>query len=289
MASSLSPDAVDAYHRDGYLFPIDVLDADEAADCRRRLEAVEARYGQDGALPLPLERYFRVNAHVVLPLACRMALDPRVLDVVEGVLGPDLLLWSAEFFIKPAGSRKIVSWHQDLTYWGMGATDHEVTAWLALSPVTRESGCMRFVAGSHRNAIVPHRDTFAEDNLLSRGQEIAVEVDESTATDVVLMSGQMSLHHGRMFHASGPNHGDDRRIGFAMRFIAPDVIQQVSDRDYALLARGVDRKRNFIHFSAPERAFAPESLSLYDAILLDQAAALTEGATGDVGLYAAAG
>ena len=90
-----------------------------------------------------------------------------------------------------------MSWHQDLTYRGMGETDHEVTAWVALSPATEASGCMRFVPGSHRQSIVEHTDTFAGDNLLSRGQEIAVEVDENDAVAAVLRPGQMSLHHGR--------------------------------------------------------------------------------------------
>ena len=127
------------------------------------------------------------------------------LDAIESILGPDLLLWSCEYFIKEANSRNMVSWHQDLTYWGMDGSDHEVTAWVALSPATEHSGCMKFVAGSHRESLVPHTDTFADNNLLSRGQEIAVEVDEEDATIAALKPGQMSLHHGRMFHASGPN------------------------------------------------------------------------------------
>ena len=88
-----------------------------------------------------------------------------------------------------------------------------MTAWVALSPATIESGCMRFVAGSHKQPIVPHFDTHAEQNLLTRGQEIEVEVEEADATDVVLRPGQVSLHHGHLFHASNPNDSDDRRIG----------------------------------------------------------------------------
>ena len=283
MARSLSPDAVDAYRRDGYLFPIDIVGADEAATWRRRLQAIEARYEQDASLPRPLDDYMRRNAHLTMPSFAQLALDPRILDAVESLLGPDLLVWSAEFFIKPAKSDKIVSWHQDLTYWGLGATDHEVTAWLALSPVTRQSGCMRFVAGSHNNDIVAHADTFAEDNLLSRGQEIAVEVDEDSTTDVVLMPGQMSLHHGRMFHASGPNSSDDRRIGFVMRFITPDVRQEVGQRDYAMLARGMDRFGNFVHIRPPDRDFDPYALELYEEIDTDEAAILAQGT--DVPLY----
>ena len=116
---------------------------------------------------------FRVNGHVVIPQLAEAARNPRILDIVEAILGPDLLAWSVELFIKEPGSVKTVSWHQDITYWGMGETDDEVTAWIALSDVSIEAGCMRFLPGSHKGGLVAHNDTFADDNLLSRGQQIA--------------------------------------------------------------------------------------------------------------------
>ncbi|MGI9413187.1 MAG: phytanoyl-CoA dioxygenase family protein, partial [Hyphomicrobiales bacterium] len=195
-------------------------------------------------------------------------------------------VWSAEFFIKEPETDAIITWHQDLTYWGLGETDEEVTAWLALSDVTPESGCMRFVPGSHKNRIVPHEDTFADNNLLSRGQEIAVDVDEDAAVDVVLKPGQLSLHHGRMFHASGPNRSDDRRIGVAIRYITPAVEQHVSPHDYAMLVRGRDDHGHFRLIDGPASDLSPEALALYDEILQTQQVAMTEGAEQDVGLYA---
>ncbi|MEO0362412.1 MAG: phytanoyl-CoA dioxygenase family protein [Pseudomonadota bacterium] len=264
------------YRRDGHLFPIRVATPEEAAGWRAEFEALEAAW-RDAGLARPLTQYLRSNAQVVVPLAARLATHPAILDAVEGALGPDLLVWSAEFFVKEPRTRQIVSWHQDLTYWGLGATSRQCTAWLALSPATPESGCMRFVAGSHREAIVPHRDTFDEDNMLSRGQEIAVEVDEADAVDVLLSPGEMSLHHGLAFHASGPNRSDDRRIGVAIRYVAPDARQEVADRDYAMLARGVDRTGNFINFAGPDSAFSAASLSLYEEMRAEQAKALAAG------------
>ena len=240
MTGSLSDTQVAQYRDDGYLCPISVFSTEETARHRSAIEAHEVEFGESG-LPRPIGQYHRVNAHLVSEAARAAALDPRVLDAVESLLGPDLMLWSCEYFIKEAQTDKIVSWHQDLTYWGMGETDHEVTAWLALSPASAASGCMRFVPGSHKQSIVAHTDTFADDNLLSRGQEIAVEVDESDAVAAALQPGQMSLHHGRMFHASGPNVTDDRRIGFVMRFIRPDTPVTGKIRDYAQLVRGCDR------------------------------------------------
>jgi len=144
---------------------------------------------------------------------------------------------------------------------------------------------MRFIPGSHHQAIVPHRDTFGPDNLLSRGQEVAVEVDEETAVDVVLQPGQMSLHHGRMFHASGPNRSADRRIGAVVRYVTPAVRQEVGARDYAMLVRGADRGHNWIHVAPPAAAFDRPAMALYEEILADRSLTLARGADQPLGLY----
>lgn len=285
MPASLSSSQIAAYRTDGFLFPVDVMPPDKARILRSEIETLEDSY-PEGSLPQPISQYFRVGAHVVIPLMAEIARTPAILDAVESILGSNLLVWSCELFIKEPNTRKIVSWHQDLTYWGLGETDDQLTAWIALSPVTQESGCMKFVAGSHNNRLVAHRDTFHQDNLLSRGQEIAVEVDEKTATDIVLQPGQMSLHHGRMFHASGPNSSDDRRIGCAIRYVTPGVKQLVAERDYAMLVRGCDSERNWINVAAPSEPFSDDAMALYSRIRRDQSVALAQGAAQRVGLYA---
>ena len=137
---------------------------------------------------------------------------------------------------------------------------------------------MRFVPGSHHQKLLPHRDTFDDNNLLSRGQEVAVEVDDNQAVDVELHAGQLSLHHGRIFHASGPNQSDQDRIGLAFRFLTPAVKQQVSERDYAMQVRGIDAQQTWIHVAPPTRSFAPSDLELYRRIGEDQREALADGA-----------
>ncbi|WP_254447883.1 phytanoyl-CoA dioxygenase family protein [Ruegeria arenilitoris] len=229
--------------------------------------------------------YKRVNAHVVMPSVARIALDPRVLDVVQGVLGPDILLWSAELFIKEPRTTQVVGMHQDLTYWGMGETPDQLTAWIALSPATVESGCMDFVKGSHRNPILPHNDTFSDNNLLSRGQEVAVDVAEEDKTHIELRPGQMSLHHGLTIHGSGPNVSNDRRIGLAIRYLNPNAQQKIADRDYAMLARGRDKVGNFIQIPAPTELFSADALNLHAQIRLDQAKAMAQGASKNLQLY----
>lgn len=281
----LSQSQKDQYWRDGFLFPLPALSVDAALEARTAFEKME-RDWLNCDLPHPLNTYKRVNSHVVMPLAARIARDPGILDVVEGILGPDILIYSTEFFIKEPHTTQIVSMHQDLTYWGLGAVDGLVTAWIALSPATPASGCMDFVAGSHKNPILPHADSFDPNNLLSRGQEVKVDIAPEDKTAIEIHPGQMSLHHGLTIHGSGPNTSDDRRIACVVRYVRPDVAQQVGDTDYAMAARGTDRFGNFIKVPVPDDLFAPDALALYDRIRVAQAKVMMKDAKGQTEIYA---
>ena len=257
-----------SYALDGFAFPVDVMTPDEAHACRRRLEAAEARYGR-------LE--LKIKIYLVLGRADELVHHPVILDAVEQIIGPDILVWDADFIIKDAHDTHYVSWHQDLTYWGL-EPDDEVTAWFALSPSTVENGCMRFAPGTHHVGIAPHIDTFAPDNILSRGQEVALEVDETSAVDVVLEPGQISLHDGRLIHASRPNRTGDRRIGLAIRYVPAHVRPMAGRRDSAMLARGVDRHGHFDSEPRPGADFEPSQLALQAAIEERRVAVLLQGA-----------
>lgn len=283
--AQLASSHADTYWEDGYLFPIDVMSPGEAQGLRAELEQMETEW-RDNGLPLPLNTYKRVNAHCVMPLAAQIGADPRILDVVEGILGPDILVYGVEFFIKEPQTRHMVSMHQDLTYWGLGAIDGLATVWLALSPATPASGCMDFVRGSHKNPILPHVDSADDNNLLSRGQEVQVDVAPEDRTPIVLQPGQISLHHGLTIHGSGPNTTDDRRIAAVIRYVTPQIAQQVAEKDYGMLVRGADRTGNFINIAPPRAPFDPSALALYDEIRQAQAKATMAGTSNDKGLYA---
>lgn len=276
---------VDQYWNDGYLFPLPAMPEAVARGYRQTFEALEAKW-LDNGLPLPLNTYKRINAHVVMPMVAEIARLPSVLNVIKGILGPDIMIFSAEFFIKEPRTTQVVSMHQDLTYWGLGAIDGLVTAWIPLSPATPASGCMDFVRGSHKNAILEHEDTFDPNNLLSRGQEVKVDVDPKDKTAIEIHPGQMSLHHGLTIHGSGPNTSDDRRIACVVRYIRPDMRQQVGTQDYAMLACGEDRHGNFIHVPAPQSDFHPEAMALYDQIRVAQSAVMMKDAKGKNEMYA---
>ena len=247
MPKLLSAAALARYRRDGFFFPVPVLSREQAADCRRRLEAVEATHAGE----------LRHKPHLLFTWLSDLVRHPTILDAVEDVLGPNLLVWHASFFIKDGGDAKFVSWHQDATYWGLSEPD-VVTAWLAFTDATLENGAMKKMPGSHGTQVA-HRDTLAPDNLLSRGQEIAVEVDERRGVDILLRAGEMSLHHVRMVHGSPPNRSGDRRIGLAIRYI-PTHVKQLAGDDSAMLVRGVDTYHHFAPEQPPASDLSPDAL-----------------------------
>jgi non-haem Fe2+, alpha-ketoglutarate-dependent halogenase len=260
----LSEQQVEQFQRDGVLFPLDAYGRGEIEGLRRKLEALAQAEGGK------LSRGTNQKPHMLLPWLADMIREPRILDAVEGVLGPNLLCWASGFFWKQPQDPAYISWHQDSTYWGLSHPDI-VTAWVAFTPSTPESGCMRVVPGTHKRDQVAHRDTFAAENLLSRGQEIAVDVNEEDAVDVVLQPGQMSLHHVRLFHGSEPNRADHPRIGYAIRYIPTYIRQTAGVRDSATLVRGKDEFGNFDPEPTPRTDFDPECVAFH-AQMLDRAA-----------------
>ena len=254
MTDSLTPAQAANYRRDGIVFPIRVMTERETASALRRFEALEAREG--GALGATTNE----KPHILVPWLNDLVRHPNILDAVESVLGPNILCWASGFFAKNPADGTYVSWHQDSTYWGLSSAD-VLTAWIALTPSTAENGCLQVIPGSHAEQ-VPHRDTFADGNLLSRGQEIAVEVDRSHAIDVLLQPGEMSLHHVRMFHASERNRSPLRRVGFSIRYI-PTHVRQTNGRTTALLVRGIDTYGHFEPEPIPRAEFDPPAVAFH--------------------------
>jgi non-haem Fe2+, alpha-ketoglutarate-dependent halogenase len=243
----------DAYRANGYFFPLRAVSEHEAAAYRGKLEEHEAATGG------PLRREFRQKSHLLFTWLAGLTRKPAILDAVEQLLGPDLLVWQTAFFIKEAHDPGMVTWHQDSTYWGLSEPE-VVTAWVALSPSTPDSGCVRVMPGTHRSDQVSHVESANPNNLLTRGQEIAVEVDESQAVSMLLRPGEMSLHHIRTFHNSEPNRSNDRRIGFAIRYIPTRIRQTSFDGDTATLVRGADRFGHFELEPAPRSDLAPDAV-----------------------------
>jgi non-heme Fe2+,alpha-ketoglutarate-dependent halogenase len=268
MPKLLSDADVTHYHDAGYHFPVDILSAAEAGELRRRLEAHEAHAG-------PVSGNLRHKPHLYLTFLNDLVRHPRILDAAEDLLGPNLFCWTSTFFIKEPADPGFVSWHQDATYWGLSSPD-VMTVWVAFTPANLVNGCMAFMPGSHRQQLA-HRDTFDKNNLLSRGQEIAVEVDESQGVYVPLEPGQASLHHVLLVHGSSPNRSADRRIGLAIRYIPTTVRQIAGARDSATLVRGVDDHGYFDHEPRPAADATPEAMAAHAVAVGHQVQVLYRG------------
>ena len=269
MPKLLTPTEIARYQEEGYLAPIRVMAEGEALALRQKLETIEAEMGG------PLRGDLRHKTHLLFPFLAELVRHPGILDAVEDVLGPDILCWSSNFFIKEAADPAFVSWHQDSTYWGLSSPD-VATAWVALTTSNAANGAMAVIPGSHKLDQMPHRDTFHRHNLLTRGQEIAVEVDESQSVPLNLQPGEMSLHHVRLVHGSAPNPSLDRRIGFAIRYI-PTSIRQIEGDDSATLVRGEDRYHHFEHEPRPKIDMDPAMLELHRQIAERNAKILYRG------------
>jgi non-heme Fe2+,alpha-ketoglutarate-dependent halogenase len=222
VTGGLTTRQLEQYERDGVVFPVRVLPGGEAAHFRGALEAVASECGGGATKRLD-------NLHLFFGWAHRLATRPALLDAVESVLGDDILIDGTLVFRKPPKDSGYVSWHQDSVYSGWHLTP-SVSAWVALTESRRANGCMRVIPGSHKLGLLDHADARDESNMLFRGETVAA-VDESLAEDVVLLPGEMSLHHSTLIHGSNPNTSDEPRIGFIVRF----VTSRVRDRERPLM------------------------------------------------------
>jgi non-heme Fe2+,alpha-ketoglutarate-dependent halogenase len=264
----LTPEQKAQFLRDGYVPKIRVMSESAANKARAALEDYEKRSGG------PLRGNFRHKSHLLFPFLSEIVRNERLLDAIEDLYGANLLCWTTNFFIKEARNPAFVSWHQDATYWGLSSPD-VVTAWIALTPSTMENGAMGVIPGSHKIQH-EHRDTFDQNNLLTRGQEVTVEVDQSKAVYFELQPGEASLHHVLLVHGSPPNPSNDRRIGFAIRYI-PTHVKQLHGEESATLVRGTDTYNHFEHEPLPRGELEPEMVALHKDITERNAKILYRG------------
>ncbi len=260
MQHSLDSDQQRTYDEHGFLSPLPVFTTAETAALRAQFEAFETRCGGREAASGK-----RTDLHLLQKWAWDVVTDRRIVDPIVSVLGPDVLLWSTNWFIKEPRDGKFVSVHQDASYWGL--EPHDVaTAWVALSDTSLATGPMNFIPGSHRHGLYEQENTYAEDNLLSRGQRVTANLDESQGELAPLAAGQMSIHHVRILHGSSPNETDDRRIGMVLRYCATHV-KQTKGPDTAVLVAGEDRYGHFDLLPQPLEDFgAAETERHRDAV-----------------------
>ncbi len=222
------------YNENGFISPVRIISFEEAKKHRDTLENTEKVLGN---------MHYQSKIHTILKSAYELATNKNILDMVEKVIGPNILLHNTTYIIKEPQSPTFVSWHQDLTYWGF-SHDDQISVWLALSSADEISGAMYMIPGSHLEGKKEHKTIEDENNVLFQSQWVQ-EFDESKKTLCSLKAGEASFHHGWTIHSSMPNKSNDRRIGFNIQYLATHVKQMKNNTDTAICVRGVDNYNNF--------------------------------------------
>ena len=252
--SSLNEKQLKDYEDHGFVAPINVLTLEEATKIKEEIEYIEKKW------PDELIGLGRNNVHYISPIFDQVCHNSKILDAVESIIGKDILVGGTTLFIKDPDKKGFVSWHQDAKY--IGFEPHNwVTAWLAITDANEENGCMRMWSGSHKEKIKEHKDTFNENNLLTRGQTVQnVPLEDTTPN--ILKAGQLSLHHPMIVHGSGSNKSNTRRIGFVIQSYIGTNVDQVIGKVYVQQARGKDNFKYHEHTKRPSELMSKEDINI---------------------------
>ena len=257
----LNEGEVTQWRREGFLSPFPFLTADELRSCRDGLRRFEAWLGEPvNAVP---EMKWRTMPCLIMPWAARLAHDLRILDAVEDLLGPDLLIYTSTFFIKEPHSPTIAAWHQDSTYYGLEPKE-EVTVWIALTEANEAAGCMEALSFHGRPRQLRHASHVVEHSVNRASQMIVEPLDDANPTSMPLAAGAFSMHHGLCSHRSGPNSANHRRIGLGLNYIPTHVRPAGSVKPAAMLVRGTDRFRHFERVEPAKAELDPEGVAVHD-------------------------
>ena len=261
MPKNLTPTQVQAYRDDGFVFAVPVLSRAEATEYRRRYESLDGiqKDDRDGSMTLS------IKPHLVYPWIDELVRHPVLLDAVEDLIGPDILLFSDSFIVKEPMTEGVFSMHQDGWRWKLEPMEM-VHCWLAFTDSTAVNGCVKVVPRSHLRGEREHEFIKTKENVISYGQTV-VDVDPAAAVDLVLGAGEMSIHDTYAVHASGPNRTNDRRIGFSMRFMSTRVKALGGPRNSATLVRGVDRHGNWELEPSPRADLDPACLPFHKELV----------------------
>jgi hypothetical protein len=256
----LSQTQIDAYRYDGYSFPHPALSEVELAECREGLARYEAWIGN----PVNLGDWrWRSAAYAFLPWLDRLVRHPRILDAVEDLIGPDILVFTTTFFIKEPHSPTFAAWHQDATYFGITPYEH-VTAWVALTEATEKAGCMEVVSARGAPRQLHHAALGLKDSINGGGQAIVEEFERRDTVMMAVPAGNFSLHHTLCPHRSAPNRADHRRIGVGISYIPAQCRITSPVRMLVPLVRGRNTGGHFDILPPPESEFAPAALARHE-------------------------
>jgi ectoine hydroxylase-related dioxygenase (phytanoyl-CoA dioxygenase family) len=248
----LSPAQQAFYHENGYLLDLPAVYTPE------EMARINAELPQLLALLKPGETTNEIREwHHTSTYLFDIVMNPRILDLVEGILGPNFYVWGSHFFIKPPHSPGTVPWHQDAYYWPLSPCN-TVTAWLAFDDVDEVNGGMKLIPGSQHGGLIKHRQKDDANATLALGLEDGTDFKTDTAVQFRLKAGQISLHDDRAIHGSQANPSDRRRAGYTIRYsgtnVKPDLT--ISPDFVAHLCRGVDTYGHTPYAPPPTERYA---------------------------------
>jgi len=244
----LTPDQIDHFNRRGYVKGLRVFSAEEIAGPRAFFDTILARVMAQGA-----SSYSIISAHMKYGAVWDLITHPRLVALVQDLLGKEVVGWGAQFFCKLPGDGKTIAWHQDASYWPL-TPSRTCTVWLAIDDADVENGCMRFVAGSHHCGHLTFRPSSPdEQNVLNQTVENAEEYGE--VVDVELRAGEISIHSDLLLHSSQANHSQRRRCGLTLRYCTPQVRGTMGWNKEGILLSGSDPEGHWGNPPRPERDY----------------------------------
>jgi hypothetical protein len=253
---------VDAFRRDGFLFPVAALTPDEVATCLAGLQRLETELGSPVA---DADVKWRSHAYAHSPWFNDLIRHPRILDAIEDVIGPDILVWTSTFFIKEPHSPTFAAWHQDGTYFGLEPKE-QVCAWVALTDATAEAGCMEMLSSGGAPRQLHHAALGLAHSINRAGQTIMEAFDDTNPVAMALPAGSFSLHHELAVHRSAPNRAAHRRVGIGLNYMPTHVRVNSPVRLSAMLVRGEDRYGHFDLIDPPSAERDPAALAVHQEV-----------------------
>lgn len=240
----LTPEQIENYNEQGFLRPFTIYSDAEAADVRQYFDGLIAAKGADGA--------YGINCYQArLSGLWDIATQPRILNLIEDIVGPDIICWATAVLSKSPNNPKFVPWHQDASFWSLHPS-RTVTVWLAIDDADVQNGAMQWIPGTHRKGHFKHEKSGknAAFHIQTAGAD-----QKGTPVSDLLRAGQCSLHADMIIHGSPPNLSHRRRCGLTMRYCPPDV--RMIEKSWsagveAIICRGRDRSGYWQHHGRPD-------------------------------------
>jgi non-haem Fe2+, alpha-ketoglutarate-dependent halogenase len=259
---ALTREQIDSYRYNGFLFPIPALTPEEIVTCLAGLERLETELGSPVAAA---DVKWRSHAYAHSPWFNTLIRHPKILDAIEDVIGPNILVWTSTFFIKEPHSPTFAAWHQDGSYFGLEPHE-QVCAWVALTDASREAGCMEHLSGRGAARQLHHSPLGLANSINRAGQTIMESFDETGPVAMSLQAGEFSLHHEFSVHRSAPNNASHRRVGIGLNYVPTHVRVDSPVRLCAMLVRGEDTHGHFDLIEPPSAERDAAALAVHQRV-----------------------